>query len=441
VISDGLSIAAANKLFASRNYNEALDVYRKLLDLYHEAPLKQTIELNIKLSLHKLSLGSNGVGTIAQPEGTNAEVGRKNLRSNAPEPESREERSQQEERSFGAAFLGPILALYLSSLFAYIKKNRVQKLWLLSREGYFLRQALMVLKNDCGLKNLELEYVYVSRTLLFKLALLDERLWEITLEHSYRGTILSFFQNRYGFNRNEIGAISTSLREGGCDYTQFISLPNDKDKMLGLISKSKESFELSVLQTKSHYLEYLKSIEFNNQDVKHMVDIGYSGTIQKLLSKLTGARSVGHYFFTTAKAANEAGLEFIGHILENVSSESNRNLIDRSLFIEAILTAPHGQVKSIIRNVDGGIKFVYGPETAAQQNFRILQNIFNGAIDYAQETIHNDEIMSVPDLEFYYSRFVNTPALFPESVRGILDLDDTISGFGIVNPIRFFKGA
>ena len=67
-----------------------------------------------------------------------------------------------------------------------------------------------------------------------------------------------------------------------------------------------------------------------------------------------------------------------------------------------------------------------------------IEFIIDGAVKYAINAIKHDATMDVVELERYYASFINSPSAFPKSINEIFEVDDKISGFGIINPISFF---
>lgn len=340
-------------------------------------------------------------------------------------------------KNFGAAFLGPVFASFYSSLRKEIQKNsKLQQIFFLSREGYFLELAFKRLLQSPEERKIKTSYLICSRTLLFKLILAYPDQWESTLGHPYRGRMADFFKNRYAFTDAEISAIKAQSRTYQEVESMEFVLGTNKHLILAILQEAKEVI-LSTVTPKLHaYSSYLQIMDFGSTDETHIVDIGFSGTIQKLLHQISKTNLIGHYFLTTKKAQNQNNLTFNGHIAENIAP-GTEPLLERSLYMESMLTAPHGQTIDIGQEANQ-IFFCFGKQTTAQYHFNELSLVIEGAIQYASSAMKNGDVMSPAELSNYYGTFVKHKSSFPSITRKLFDIDDSISGFGIINPIKIF---
>lgn len=345
-------------------------------------------------------------------------------------------------RSFGAAFLGPILYFFFESLARYLSDNpKITRINFLAREGYLLGQLYEALAESKRIKPLKANYILCSRTLLFKVSLSNKSLWPETLKHHFSGTFRQLLSNRFQFNTHEIGLIESSLSPDSSLLTTKISLPDDQNIVIDLLESIQDALNSIVSPKSAAYSSYLTSIGLKKKasTIEHVVDIGYSGTIQKLLAaQLPNASLVGHYFITTSSAVNAAPNTFIGHLLSNVNFGDGHSLLDRSLYMETLLTAPHGQVIDVAIK-EGQAEFTFGQRTRAQEEFYKLESIMEGALDYVKIAFDNHLVWEIKDIELFYRSYISNANLFPKELRDIFEIDDTISGLGVLNPIHFFK--
>lgn len=65
-------------------------------------------------------------------------------------------------RQFAYTFVAPVIVSFCVQLFQYIKNNLFDKVWLLSRDGYIIKQCLDVMKNKFGCQT-EFVYLLTSR--------------------------------------------------------------------------------------------------------------------------------------------------------------------------------------------------------------------------------------------------------------------------------------
>ena len=349
-------------------------------------------------------------------------------------------RSHTDFRGFGAALLGPLFASYFLSLSKYLNKNpQVTLLRFLAREGYVLERAFTHLKEKNLIKNISSNYLLCSRTLLFKIALVQKKNWEAVLNHHFTGCIRDLLAARFQFSAKEIEQLIAESRLNNEEQNNQFTLPNEKNLVIHFFTRCESSIKSIVSNKHESYSRYLSSVGFGAKGTEHLVDIGYSGTIQKLLTEISGCKTVGHYFMTTSNAKRTTKASFLGHISSNLNFGDGCGLLDRSLFIEAIMTAPHGQVIDVQPYNDDSATFTFGATTGAQQSYDKIEQIIDGAILYAEKAITADSTMNFADLNDYYSRFVANLSIFPKDLHSLFEIDDNISGLGILNPIDFFK--
>lgn len=344
----------------------------------------------------------------------------------------------QELQRFGYRFLGPVVTAFFDSMFqAKNKEGSDRGLFFLAREGYFLKQLYVqyCAQKGCGDVNLG-EYLLCSRAFLFKLALTDEALIPLTLQHHYKGTLGDFICRRYGFNGTDINRIIKDLPHLSKALKSEVKLPSQAAQVGRRVIEVASLFQDELDHKKELYLCYLDTIGFNVDELS-VVDIGFSGTIQTLLSALTGRKIAGHYMVTTEKAINTESCTFYGHFSSNQAFGGGYALLDRSLYLESMLTAPHGQVIDIFQ-VNSDIQFAYAGKTQAQHNFEILEQVAQGAEQYMADVLPERLQLTAQEVPNYYASLIKDPSLFPDAVRSILEVDDHISGFGILNPVKLF---
>jgi hypothetical protein len=114
-------------------------------------------------------------------------------------------------------------------------------------------------------------------------------------------------------------------------------------------------------------------------------------------------------------------------------------MLDRSLFFESIMTAPHGQVADIRQMTNDRYEFLYGRETTSQQQFQDLKALIDGGIWAAKDGIANGSTYSPEEINELYSVFSKTPGAIPTSVAHLFSVEDEFSGNGIVDAKQMFR--
>jgi len=103
-------------------------------------------------------------------------------------------------------------------------------------------------------------------------------------------------------------------------------------------------------------------------------------------------------------------------------------MLDRSLFYESIMTAPHGQVTDIREMVNGRYEFFYGRETTSQHQFQDLK-----------VGILNEVFYTPAEVSELYAVFAKKPGAIPLSVSHLFRVEDEFSGNGIIDAKRIFR--
>jgi len=336
---------------------------------------------------------------------------------------------------FGYNFLGPFLSTYITSVCQKINQmpNDV-KVFHLAREGYAIKQAFSIVDRNTTSS----EYLYVSRTFLFRITLDLESSWQFSVKHGFSGSMAEFFKARYAFTQQQLDSI-LSIEESEVE----INLPEDYADVCELLNKKREVISNLISSTRNTYLEYLASINFTDSEITPVVlDVGYSGTIQKLLTILTNRDVSGIYMITTQSGSEKINhnTAHIHHVFKtDVKMGGGYKVLDRSMFLEALLTAPNGQFVDIIKNKSNSeFHFCFGRRTYTQENFNDLDMLLSGALDCVKDCHTRGLTYSTTELETLFEAYVSQRNLLPRATWPLFVLDDAVSGQGNLNPLDFF---
>ncbi|PSJ48031.1 HAD family hydrolase [Zobellella endophytica] len=279
-------------------------------------------------------------------------------------------------------------------------------------------------------------YVKVSRTLLFRALLGEPELWPVALKNSFNGKVSELFSSRFGLQRHEYESVLPSeLLE------QAINLPEDMDQLVSRVSEFNTPLQALVAPTRAGVCAYFQQQGLADAEKLLLLDVGYSGTIQKLLTRLLQRDTHGFYFIATKPGAAKVDQHTAfmqGTFKEGVALGDGYHLLDRSLFIECLLTAPHGQVVDIRQEHDGRFRFYYGRKAATQRHFQDLQAVHHGAVEGVAHALRHGVDYSVEEIELLYKTFLSSRSALPPGVWHLFSADDDISGNGIVNPLDLF---
>ncbi|WP_110687112.1 HAD family hydrolase [Salinicola aestuarinus] len=338
-------------------------------------------------------------------------------------------------QDFGATFLGPALHAYADAIEA---ESAGHLPVCLAREGWCFHRLLGRLKRE-GLIEIEHDPVYlrVSRTLLFRAMLGSSTIMPIALGNDFKGSVLDLMRKRFGLQLHEIfSVLPLELLQFQCE------LPQDNDKVSEWLAAHLPALTALVAPTRNALVAYLARSGLTDSRMKPlMLDLGYSGTIQKILTHVTKRDTAGLYFIATKPGDAPVGdyhanLKGIFH--EGVGWRSGCVMLDRSLLFESLLTAPQGQMVDIRQKHNGEFEFFYGREAATQRHFQDLKMVFDGAIDHVIDCRRHGVSYSATDVQNLYEVFATRPNCIPKDVWHLFSVDDDITGNGLINPLKMF---
>lgn len=343
--------------------------------------------------------------------------------------------SQARFSSFGTSFMGPTLSFFSQNLVKSTSKNTT--LFFLAREGYWLEKAYQkYLSGDASQRNSQ--YLLVSRAFLFKLLLSDSRSYEYSLKSNFTGSFFDLMRTRFLLSNYEIEQVFDT------DITQeLVYLPEDRKKIIATLTDHKTQLDNVIAPIKKPYLAYLASLGVISQSTLHLVDLGYSGTIQSLLTILLNKDTVGHYLISSRPGEHliaDNTVKMKGYLKEGVKLGDGYLPLDRSMFLESLLTAPFGQFRGIRFNGLDNKKFdfYYGRKVSSQRYFYELEQVMQGALEYCFLSGKNAIEFSANELELLLNNYLSKPNMIPRCTKHIFDIDDDVTGNGTVNALQFF---
>jgi predicted HAD superfamily hydrolase len=317
--------------------------------------------------------------------------------------------------AIGLEVLGPMLLGFCKWLYQRLKADKIEKIFFLSREGKILQAAFRILYPEC---EIEQAYLYVSRQALTVPQLADAADFDEmagifqTLAHIPTINLIPTVC------RLDHKVFCERLRAGGMETTTKIDKVSggDKAKLYHIIQDmGKKEFD----RQKGYVDKYLKENIFMGNVA--IVDIGWSGTMQKALQAFTKTTNVslqGYYLGVRNIASDEqyTGLSRQGYLFNNIRNEKF-NLMTRftTEIIELLFSNREGSVLKydfanghivpVLDDVEYGEKedlFIKAVQKAALDFLKVVER---DKFLIREEKIPEDIVMKA------YSRFAVQPAL------------------------------
>ncbi len=233
--------------------------------------------------------------------------------------------------SFGYTTMGPLMARFIQWLVEEDHKHQ-ERLLLLSREGYLLEQLFNIYCKGRGIGTPDIKYFLTSRRACAVPALENDEDLKELLSQKYQGSFSNLLTERLGL----------SLHDDDKDYE--IDYSTSADSIMEMMAAYKDELRANTTKEKNAYLNYAREFLSEASDIA-VVDVGFSGTIQYFLMKLTGRDIAGHYLCIHSNKP-----ERIGGRADAIFEIKDKRLIDDSkllryqLFLENALSAPFGQL-------------------------------------------------------------------------------------------------
>ncbi|MFQ3192762.1 MAG: hypothetical protein ACI936_003915 [Paraglaciecola sp.] len=338
---------------------------------------------------------------------------------------------------FGQNFLGPICSEYFFHIKEYCEKHQIDYLGFLAREGYLFQLIYQRLQQASLFPFVSSGYLYASRSFLFRLGLNDDISLDYSLEHGFSGSLRQLLVRRYGLSESQSESVFNNIQ-----LEKIWILPDQKSELKVLLLSPKNKLEHLIKQTQDDYKLYIKTSGLITAKRPLLLDVGYSGTIQKLLCKMFQKDSHGLYFIATNPGKQKIQDNYVtmgGVFKTDVKMGGGYLMLDRSLFLEGLLTAPQGQFIDIHKHQGTNtFDFSFARKAYAQNHYHELNVIFDGAIDFVAEAFLHNIRYSTAEIEMLFTQFVTKRNMLPHASWPMFDVDDAISGNPNVNPLSFF---
>lgn len=320
---------------------------------------------------------------------------------------------------YAYVFFGPLFLQFCNWLSESTKKDNINHVWFLAREGFYLEPLYNSFCKKKYLKKIiTTNYILTSRKAA---AIADmhsvDAIKEYLLNGGFVGTLDDLLDSRFGI-----------VEVSGSD--KVYSLPRDLDKVMIALEPYKNKIYSNSKLQKKLYQEYIISVDPNFKNEKiGVVDIGYSGTAQYYLSNILDKKFIGYYFALSDNVRPEKNKQKCRACFfksRNYQPDQNPWML-----IESVLTAPKGQFGGFFE--DGSLIFADSDKTAS--NKENLERFFAGIKKFIEDIF---SLMSAETI--VESNFSNGLALdllksfywenvdIPQEVRHVFKVETTFNG-------------
>ena len=349
----------------------------------------------------------------------------------------------EDSHKIGFNLTGPITLAFCHWLILQAKADNIERLYFLSREGKLIKQVY-----DAWTASIpdapKSYYLQVSRRTVNVPSIVSfQDVKKISEFDYFENKIESFLYERFGLELTQ-----ESWQE---IYAKGLW---QKGKLLEVFKKDIKHLEpllqfllpdiLREAKTeKNALLNYLNNCDFMSEGQLALVDVGYSGTIQKSLNRIA-ANTVHGYYFATANNVRDGMAPLAitrGCYVDNAEPCFDRShIFSDSFSLEKLLSADDPQMVKYIKKENGELeckfKVLREGELATRPTRHELQSgcmsYVNQAV-YIREKLYQDFVPSLDISNSLYSDFILKQREFNYPVLGKLVLDDDYCGRGLIN--------
>ena len=346
-----------------------------------------------------------------------------------------------EPHELGYCVYGPILLYFVTWLYKISRKNRIQHLWFLSREGFLLKELFEIFSDRFGNNGIRSSYMLCSRRATSVPMIKQDKDIRTILEAPYSGCLANLLEHRLGIHPDSVGDGTLSRRSL---YEEPISLPQQINSVFKEILNFKDPIYENAKRERKSYLAYLNQLEISSKEKTAVVDIGFAGTIQKYLRKMTSMDLLGLYFITNQKAKRHPFSDKMHACFGRFTEFGQGNCVyEYSLSLESVLTASEGQ---LIRFEGDGVP-VFGKSANTEKTWPIIRAIHMGIIEYFQEALNrfgDALLVHEPHVEtavHFFRMMSKHPEMVSASLRDALRIDDFYVSNGMVQAFHYADGA
>jgi|GEM_PF-578478 len=337
------------------------------------------------------------------------------------------------QKDIGYICFGPLLYQFIKKSHEIAVEMNIEKLLFLTREGVVFKKVYDLMKPR--LKNpIDSSLLYASRVMSNSLQsgrpdfidqIIDSNLY-------FDGRIDEFFYGRLGYQLTDTD--NKKLKSLQINLNTKYCLPKDRN----LIVRVFKTLESSILKTlnmqKKIFLNYLSHVVVEKSAV---LDIGYSGTVQKNINSMISAKTFGLYIMSKS-GHNDTDKTCMFNQYLGGSDRLKEVFLKYSIYYEALLTSSTPPIIAMDEN-EGGFKPRYMNCTYSSKYLELLNNVHDGILEFISDVINRfDEL---PDFNFEstlwtFKDFLDNPNSLSD-IRLLLDLemDDLYTGN---NMLKFF---
>lgn len=320
--------------------------------------------------------------------------------------------------NLGYAALGPMLTGFMLWLGRQAKRDAIDKLYFLSREGWILKQIYDELHRS-DTDAVPACYLYASRRST-RVAGLESKGDVLSLAGTpFRAGVSlgDLIGSRFGLDPSKISDEifkSAGYVNGADEILQSDQI--SRMKFSGLCAEISEDILENAIAERRNYLKYLRHVGFDSSGKSAVVDIGWKANMQGALGSLIGRPITGYYYATLQGA--EVWLSKNHHIWSycgEMLSLGHPSTVLKNRHMLEYLTC-HVESSLVRVDFENNFRPIFRDEENAGNRRSLIEQIHAGAINFSSDftnsysahfsQIHIDSFLG----ERVFSSFLEKPS-------------------------------
>ena len=323
---------------------------------------------------------------------------------------------------YGYCIYGPLLEKFLIWLYYNSRKDGIDKLLFFARDGYFLEKDYKIVSEllDDGCKQ-DWCYLPISRRLIYMASMENEEDFKRVVEFPYVGTFADYMKSRF-----EIAVTDATSQYND----RQINAVGDSHNILKWIQPYKEKIMQEAKEERENYIKYLEIDGDMQKDLTYgTVDLGYYGTNQYYLQRLTNIKTKGYCFYACLSKDNVymKDISVDACFQYGIDYTAEKSLAKKkNMHIETFITAPHGMIKYI----DNHGSRICESDGKSQKYFHIKEKVNCGVVNFIRDYINIYKGVLAVNSEEYNRKESLEDNLFYNMLNGMCNISkDILKGF------------
>jgi predicted HAD superfamily hydrolase len=313
----------------------------------------------------------------------------------------------------GYTLLGPFALGYVQWVVRRMMAHNVDHAYFLARDGYLVMKVYEALKpyiDDLPSHS----YLYCSRRSVNVPGIESKRdIYEIATLNYGTTTVKNFLRSRFGLEADELPP--KLLKKHGIkpDGSTMIGYPRDLALTIKLVNDIEPFIMEKARSEREGYMAYLKREGVCDTSRKlAFVDIGYSGTMQRKISQMTGVPYYGYYMLTHNYVLHHFRHQVFEAWLEEYDSQRAAYKHPFNMYIpliESLLSSTEGSFVCFDKKDDGEHEAQWLYVSNEKERCAFVEGLHEGAMAFVTDYL---KMFGAYGIDFEFSPQVASYLLF-----------------------------